>query len=375
MLVQANLKLFLPGHASWNQLKQAFFPFETYVPPSQKDWGPNGTSVLTLRIWSFAIAIWKVMHSKFPMIGLSCSFWKNTVLTGESGSTTTSNPLCSYQVPHSLSRYVCDAIRLALELSYPDVLHWWTGKCPTCSFPFIHDTLLTWRTLWNFISRSISTTLGSVHCSFRGFRTSGLTIRYYYYYYSLARLIYIFLIPQPLVLPQTHFLTVSPMEHKRDATVAGLVWPSNPNRGLTSTTLDPVSDGQASELCHSITPAPATSTTSAPSAADTTTNDIGTTPHTDTYSGPALPDVPFSTEPSPTYNFFHRAPFSSRVVHQIHFKIITHSNNTRELFIEEIPMSGLSKCRDPEHYFYGLSGNWEWSCALRIIGAITLRFL
>ena len=24
-------------------------------------------------------------------------------------------------------------------------------------------------------------------------------------------------------------------------------------------------------------------------------------------------------------------------------------------------MSGLSKCRDPEHYFYGLSGNWEWS--------------
>ena len=32
-----------------------------------------------------------------------------------------------------------------------------------------------------------------------------------------------------------------------------------------------------------------------------------------------------------------------------------------ELFIEEIPTSGLSKCRDPEHYFYGLSGNWEWS--------------
>ena len=151
------------------------------------------------------------------------------------------------------------------------------------------------------------------------------------------------------------------MEHKRDATVAGLAWPSNPNRGLASTNPDQVPDGQASELCHSITPDPTTSTTSAPSAADTTTNDIGTTPHTDTYSGPALPDVPFPTEPSPTYNFFHGAHFSSRVVHQIHFKIITHSNNTRELFIEEIPMSGLSKCRDPEHYFYGLSGNWEWS--------------
>ena len=151
------------------------------------------------------------------------------------------------------------------------------------------------------------------------------------------------------------------MEHKRDATVAGLAWPSNPTRGLDSTNPDQVPDGQASELCHSIAPDPTTSTTSAPSAADTTTNDTGTTPHADTYSGPAHPDVPFPTESSTTHHYLHRAHFSSRVVHQIHFKIITHSNNTRELFIEEIPMSGLSKCRDPEHYFYGLSGNWEWS--------------
>ena len=151
------------------------------------------------------------------------------------------------------------------------------------------------------------------------------------------------------------------MEHKRDATVAGLGWPSNSNRGLASTALEPVSGGQASELCHSTAPEPTTSTTSAPSAVEITTNDIGTTAHTDTYSGPAHPDVPFPTELSPTYNFFQGAHFTSRVVHQIQFKIITHSNNTRELFIEEIPMSGLSKCRDPEHYFYGLSGNWEWS--------------
>ena len=151
------------------------------------------------------------------------------------------------------------------------------------------------------------------------------------------------------------------MEHKRDATVAGLAWPSNPNRGPATTAPEPESGGPTSELCHPVAPDPTTSTTSAPLTANTTTNDIGTTSPNDTYSGPALPDVPFPTEPSPTYNFFHRAHFSSRVVHQIHFKIITHSNNTRELFIEEIPMSGLSKCRDPEHYFYGLSGNWEWS--------------
>ena len=44
--------------------------------------------------------------SKFPMIGPSCSFWKNTVLIGESGSTTTSNPPCSCRVLHSLSYYV-----------------------------------------------------------------------------------------------------------------------------------------------------------------------------------------------------------------------------------------------------------------------------
>ena len=44
------------------------------------------------------------------------------------------------------------------------------------------------------------------------------------------------------------------MEHKRDATVAGLAWPSNPNRGLASTNPDPMPDGQASELCHSNRP-------------------------------------------------------------------------------------------------------------------------
>ena len=156
-------------------------------------------------------------------------------------------------------------------------------------------------------------------------------------------------------------MTVSPMEHKRDATVAGLGWPSNPNRGTSSTESAPESGYQASELSHPVAPAHSTSTTSAPPEANPTPNDPGTTSQTDTYSAPTLPDVPFPTEQSPTYNIFHRSHFSSRVVHQIQFKIFTRSNNTRELFIEEIPTSGLSKCRDPEHYFYGLSGNWEWS--------------
>ena len=151
------------------------------------------------------------------------------------------------------------------------------------------------------------------------------------------------------------------MEHKRDATVAGLAWPSNPNRGLAPTNPDQAPDGPASTLRHSGLPDPTTGTSSAPLAADNTTTDTGPMTHSDTYSGLAPFDVPFPTKQRPAYHHLHRAHFSSRVVHQIQFKIITHSNNTRELFIEEIPLSGLSKCRDPEHYFYGLSGNWEWS--------------
>ena len=134
--------------------------------------------------------------------------------------------------------------------------------------------------------------------------------------------------------------------------MAGLAWPSNPNRGLAPTNPDQAPDAQASALCHSGLPDPTTGTTSAPLAADSTTTDIGTTAHSDTYSGFAPPDVPFPTEPNPAYHYFHRGSLLiPRGSHQIQFKIITHSNNTREMFIEEIPMSGLSKCRDPEHYF------------------------
>ena len=151
-----------------------------------------------------------------------------------------------------------------------------------------------------------------------------------------------------------HFLsvTVSPMENKRDASVAGLGWPSTSNRG------NPVTHPDASTI---EAPAPTTSTPSASLEAVTTPNDPGISTPMDTYSAPPQPAVPFPTQDGSTYMALQHARFSSRVVHQIHFKIFTHSNNTRELFIEEIPTSGISKCRDPEHYFYGLSGNWEWS--------------
>ena len=118
---------------------------------------------------SFAIATWKVMHSKSPMIGRSCSCWKNTVLTGESDSTTTSNPLCSSQVRHSLSCYVCNVIKSALELSYPDVLTGKKGECSTCSFRLTYDTSVTRRTLWISPFDLFPPFLDFVLCLFRGF--------------------------------------------------------------------------------------------------------------------------------------------------------------------------------------------------------------
>ena len=169
--------------------------------------------------------------------------------------------------------------------------------------------------------------------------------------------------------------TVSPMEHKRDATVAGLGWPSNPNRGSSSTESTPESGGQASELCHPVAPAPTTSTTSAPLEANTTPNDLGTTSQTDTYSAPALPDVPFPTEPSPTYNFFHRSHFS--------YEWSTRSTS-RSLRTPTIPGSYSLKRFPPRgspnvvilnttSTVFLAIGSGPY--ALRIIGAITLRFL
>ena len=81
----------------------------------------------------------------------------------------------------------------------------------------------------------------------------------------------------------------------------------------------------------------------------------------ETYSASPHPAAPFPTYDPPHIGAHRHSRYTERVVHQIHFKIFTHSNNERQLFIEEIPSSGISKCRDPEHFFYGLSGNWEWS--------------
>jgi hypothetical protein len=49
------------------------------------------------------------------------------------------------------------------------------------------------------------------------------------------------------------------------------------------------------------------------------------------------------------------------LVHQIHVQVFTHSNNTQELFVLEIPSTGYPRSRDPEHFFFAMTGNWDWS--------------
>ena len=40
----------------------------------------------------------------------------------------------------------------------------------------------------------------------------------------------------------------------------------------------------------------------------------------------------------------------------------SHTPTMSENFsLKKISASGISRSRDPEHFFYGLSGNWEWS--------------
>ena len=165
------------------------------------------------------------------------------------------------------------------------------------------------------------------------------------------------------------------MEHKRDATVAGLGWPSNPNRGSASTESAPESGGRASELRHPVAPTPTTSTTSAHLEANTTPNDLGTTSQNDTYSAPAIPDVPFPTEPSPTYNFFQRPTSHHEWSTRSTSRSLRAPTTPGSYSLKRFPPRG-----SPNVVILNITSTVSLAigsgpCALRIIGAITLRFL
>ena len=73
------------------------------------------------------------------------------------------------------------------------------------------------------------------------------------------------------------------------------------------------------------------------------------------------PPTPFPTSGHHHITTPHHGRFNERLVHQIYFKIFTYSNNTQELSIMEIPSTGYSRTRDPEHFFFTMTGDWEWS--------------
>ena len=129
------------------------------------------------------------------------------------------------------------------------------------------------------------------------------------------------------------------MENKRDAASAGLAWPVTSNRGTHSTVVPEATTGDASSSNPSSTP----SASLEPMIAT-----IGTAAGAplETYSASPHPAAPFPTYDPPHIGAHRHSRYTERVVHQIHFKIFTHSNNERQLFIEEIPSSGISKCRE-----------------------------
>ena len=146
------------------------------------------------------------------------------------------------------------------------------------------------------------------------------------------------------------------MEHKRDADSAGLTWPRSNTRTTQSTSLS----SDASSSAVPLNPPPQGNPMAPTTLGSSSTGDNSLT-NSGMYSTGTHPPTPFPTSehrhPPPP----HQGRFSERLVHQIHFKIFTHSNNTQELFVMEIPTTGISRTRDPEHFFYAMSGQWEWS--------------
>ena len=178
------------------------------------------------------------------------------------------------------------------------------------------------------------------------------------------------------------------MEHKRDASMAGLPWPRSTTRDAPSP--DATSSGAASSEMHttmapSSNPTTLTPTTITPPSNPTTLTPTTMAPSTTStpstsgpsppipppnttstsltsYTNPSTPAPPFPHTEHLHYDLSTHPRHFERIVHQIQFKIYTRANNDRSLYIEEIPASGISRCRDPEHFFYGLSSNWDWAC-------------
>ena len=152
----------------------------------------------------------------------------------------------------------------------------------------------------------------------------------------------VFLYSDPFVSALSSVFSISStMEHKRDADAAGLSWPRTTTRSPDASSAMPKNPPEPAT-----TPS-ATTLASSSSASENPATNLGmysATPGTQ-------PRAPFPTSGHHHIISPHHGRFNKRLVHQICFKIFTYSNNTQELSIMEIPSTGNSRTRDPEHFF------------------------
>ena len=102
--------------------------------------------------------------------------------------------------------------------------------------------------------------------------------------------------------------------------------------------------------------APAPSPTIPAAAASSSSPDpTGPATYTSDLSAQGAPPFP----PAET-SWEHRRPqtfFTEQTVHQVFFEVFTFDNERRELWINEIDFRGYSRLREPEQYFYSLTGD------------------
>jgi hypothetical protein len=158
------------------------------------------------------------------------------------------------------------------------------------------------------------------------------------------------------------------MENKRDAASAGLAWPVTSNRGTHSTVVPNATTGDASSTNPSSTP----SASLEPMIAT-----IGTAAGAplETYSASPHPAAPFPTYDPPHVGAHRHSRYTERVVHQIHFKIFTHSNNESSYLLKKCP-----RRESPNVEILNISSTDFQAIGnglhkLLTIGATTLKFL
>lgn len=143
----------------------------------------------------------------------------------------------------------------------------------------------------------------------------------------------------------------STMDNKRNAKSAGLPWPKAATRSSQGAPLLPDASPAIRDLTSTESMAPPTATSTSSSshnehpAAYTATPGLSTAP-------PPFPSL-LTQQPAPV----PQHSFTERLVHQVYFQIFTFSDNRQELWVMEIPVNGYARTREPEQYFFALTGD------------------